>query len=231
MKLLGITVLVQENPDDMESVIAHKLILQLEHVHFSYPGQVVFNNVCAHIPPGLTVIQGDESTGKTTLLNLITGKWTVSSGVIRTPLLGLPDNAPLLKHHYFLVGDDAEDWESRTPRAFFEHCQSKYGMVDSQVLEELVEAFGLREHVEKNMFMLSRGSKRKVWLVAAFAAGAPITLMDDPFIALDHQSVCLLKDLINETAEWKDKALIITQHVGDAELNPTHLIDLNKAHS
>lgn len=215
----------------MEDVFGQKPILRLEQVHVSYSGHVVFKNFCAAIPPGLTVLQGDESTGKTSLLNIITNKVPMSSGLIQYPLLGLPDNAPLMKDQYFFVADDAEDWESRTPQAFFDHCRSRHQTMDDRMLEELVDAFGLREHVEKNFYMLSRGSKRKVWLVAAFAAGAPITLIDDPFIALDHQSVCLLKDLINETAEWKDKALIITQHVGDAELNPTHLIDLNKAHS
>ena len=55
--------------------------------------------------------------------------------------------------------------------------------------------------------------------------------MDDPFVALDHQSVCLLKEVINEAAGWADKALIMTQHIPDAELKAAHLIDLNKAHS
>jgi len=215
----------------MENQFAHNLLLRLEQIHFSYPGNIVFNDVSANIPPGLTVLQGDESTGKTTLLNIIAGKLPLSSGCIQYPVFGMLDSRQLMKHQYFFVGEDAADWESRTPLAFFEGCRSRYGTMHDQTLEDLVNAFGLAEHVEKNLYMLSRGSKRKVWLAAAFAVDAPLTLMDDPFIALDHQSVCLLKDLINEAADWTDKALIMTQHILDPELNPTYLIDLNKAHS
>ena len=215
----------------MDSVISMQLMMRLEQIHFSYSGNVVFNNFCASIPPGLTALQGDESSGKTTLLNIIAGKLSLSSGTIQYPSLGLPDNARLSERQYFFVGEDAADWESRTPLMFFDHCRSRYGTLNDQILEELVDAFALSDHIEKNLFMLSRGSRRKVWLSAAFAVGAPITLMDDPFIALDHQSVCLLKQVINEAAGWADKALIMTQHIPDAELKAAHLIDLNKAHS
>jgi len=37
--------------------------------------------------------------------------------------------------------------------------------------------------------MLSTGSKRKVYLAAAFAAGAAVTLLDDPFASLDKGSI------------------------------------------
>lgn len=215
----------------MESVNGGIDLVKFQAVSFSYPGHDVFKDFSATIPAGMVMLLGDESTGKTTLVKLIAGQLSAASGVIHYPSLSQTGHPGLMRHQYFMVGEDAQEWETQTPLAFFEHCQNRYGTLDASVLEKLVDAFGMREHVAKNLYMLSRGSKRKVWLVAAFAVGAPITLMDDPFIALDHQSVCLLKDLVNETAEWQDKALIVTQHVPDADLKPTHLIDLNKVAS
>lgn len=215
----------------MESVNRGIDLVKLDNMSFSYPGHHVFQNVCATIPAGMVILQGNESTGKTTLVKLIAGQLSASSGVIRYRSLSSLAAESLTKEQYFLVGEDADEWELRTPLEFFDHCQSRYGAIDTLFLEELVDAFGLKEHVGKNLYKLSRGSKRKVWLAAAFAVAAPITLMDDPFIALDRQSVVLLKELINDAAHWTDKTLIITQHVPDAELHPTHLIDLNKVHS
>lgn len=215
----------------MESVNGGIDLVKLQKVSFDFSGHDVFRDLSATIPPGLAVLLGDESTGKTTLIKLIAGQFAVSSGQIIYPSLCSTEDAVLMKHHYFLVGEDADDWEPRTPLDFFEHCHARYGKIDTPFLEDLVDAFGLKEHVGKNLYMLSRGSKRKVWLTASFAVGAPITFIDDPFIALDQQSVCLLKSLINEAANWTDRTLIITQHVLDAELHPTHLIDLNKVRS
>lgn len=215
----------------MESVNGGVDLVKLQAVSFSFPGRDVFKDFSVSIPAGMVALLGDESTGKTTLVKLIAGQLSGFSGLISYPSLSQPGHPGLKPHQYFMVGEDAQEWESRTPMAFFEHCHVRYGTLDASMLEKLVDAFGLREHVGKYFYMLSRGSKRKVWLVAAFAVRAPITLLDDPFIALDHQSVCLLKDLINETAEWTDKTLIITQHVPDADLKLNYLIDLNKVPS
>ena len=212
----------------MDSVNGGIHLVKLHGVSFSYPGHDVFKDFSATVPPGMVIFQGDESTGKTTLIKLVAGELSVSSGMMTYPALGLTASSVLLKHQYFLVGEQADHWESLTAQAFFDHCHDRFEQLDARILAKLVDAFGLREHVEKNLYMLSRGSKRKVWLVAALACGAPIILMDDPFMALDHQSVVLLKDCLNEAAAWTDRALIITQHVPDTDLLPTHLIDLNK---
>ncbi len=207
-----------------------KQFLTLQKLYFSYGEHQVIKDFSANIPCGLTILQGDESTGKSTLLKLIAGSLSPSSGSIEYPGHLHDRRSDGGRELIFVVGDQAEDWEQKTPSAFFEHCRSIYRGMNTQRLDALIDAFGLREHVEKTLFMLSRGSKRKVWLAAAFSAGAPVSLIDDPFIALDVQSVRTLKALLNESAQWTDRALITTQHVPDPDLTPTQLIDLNKVH-
>lgn len=207
-----------------------KQFLTLQKLYFSYGEHRVVKDFSANIPCGLTILQGDESTGKSTLLKLIAGSLSPSSGSIEYPAQLQHVGSAVSSEQIFVVGDQAEDWEQKTPSAFFEYCRSMYRGMNTQRLNALIDAFGLREHVEKTLFMLSRGSKRKVWLTAAFSAGAPVTLIDDPFIALDVQSVRTLKTLLNESAQWTDRALITTQHVPDPDLTPTQLIDLNKVH-
>jgi energy-coupling factor transporter ATP-binding protein EcfA2 len=56
-------------------------------------------------------------------------------------------------------------------------------------MAEVTDGLSLAEHLAKPLYMLSTGSKRKVWLAAAFAAGATLTLLDDPFAALDKPSI------------------------------------------
>lgn len=207
-----------------------KQFLSLQKVSFSFGEHEVLRDFSISIPNGLTILQGDESTGKSTLLKLIAGSLRPSSGHIEYPGHLHDRRTDAGSDRIFVVGEQAEDWEQKTPSAFFEHCRSLYRGMNTSRLDVLVDAFGLREHVEKNLFMLSRGSKRKVWLAAAFSAEALVTLIDDPFIALDVQSVRTLKTLLNESAQWAERALITTQHVPDPDLTPTLLIDLNKVH-
>ncbi|MDP1687921.1 MAG: ABC transporter, partial [Hydrogenophaga sp.] len=56
------------------------------------------------------------------------------------------------------------------------------------------------------------GSKRKVWLCAAFAAGTPLTLIDEPFAALDTASIRFLRGLLEEASSHHDRAWVLADH-------------------
>jgi ABC-type multidrug transport system ATPase subunit len=57
-----------------------------------------------------------------------------------------------------------------------------------QDVPALCEALSLTPHLDKPMYMLSTGSRRKVWLAAALCAHAPVTLLETPLAALDAPS-------------------------------------------
>jgi len=54
--------------------------------------------------------------------------------------------------------------------------------------DEAMAAFRLDEHLDKRLFMLSTGTRRKLALVMAWASGADLVLLDQPFAALDGRS-------------------------------------------
>ena len=123
-----------------------------------------------------------------TLVKTQLGKLTpeTAARLVRTGLLGTPkpvgDRAlPAFPPGLGLRPEEDDDCEfvSRT----------EVEKVLMAVLQHLIQAFELTPHLEKPLYMLSTGSKRKVWLAAAFASGAAVTLLDQPFAALDKASV------------------------------------------
>jgi len=64
-----------------------------------------------------------------------------------------------------------------------------------------VGEWALHEHLHKEMFRLSTGSRRKVLLAAAFASGAPLTVIEEPEAALDHASIRYLREALGAEAE------------------------------
>jgi energy-coupling factor transporter ATP-binding protein EcfA2 len=60
--------------------------------------------------------------------------------------------------------------------------------------------------------MLSTGSKRKVWLAGAFASGATVTLLDEPFAALDKASIGFVMELLEEAAHHPKRAWVLAHH-------------------
>lgn len=77
----------------------------------------------------------------------------------------------------------------------------------------MTEAFALAPHLPKSIYMLSTGTKRKVFLAAAFASGAAVTLLDEPLAALDKTSITLVLDVLQEASHHISRAWVVADYV------------------
>ena len=75
--------------------------------------------------------------------------------------------------------------------------------------------------------MLSSGSRRKVWLAAAFASGAALTLVDEPFAALDQASIKVVGELLADAAGDSGRATVIAHYEAPPGLALAMTLDLN----
>jgi energy-coupling factor transporter ATP-binding protein EcfA2 len=60
--------------------------------------------------------------------------------------------------------------------------------------------------------MLSTGTKRKVWLTAAFAAGCSVTLLDEPFAALDRASIDFVNQQLQEAHAQRQGVWVVCDY-------------------
>ena len=70
----------------------------------------------------------------------------------------------------------------------------------------------LGPHLAKPGTMLSAGTKRKVWLAGAFASGAAVTLLDEPFAALDKASIGFVLELLDDAAAGSARAWVVADY-------------------
>ena len=95
---------------------------------------------------------------------------------------------------------------------YLDSLSRHYPRFSADTMAELVDGFALGPHLAKPMYMLSTGSRRKVWLTAAFAAGTPLTLIDQPFAALDAPSIRFLRELLSDAADHAARAWLLADH-------------------
>lgn len=187
-------------------------LLQARGLTFGWPGQPLLHNLDVDIPPGLTAVRGDEGCGKTTLLRLLAGEWTPQAGSVRRHGLALTtaDAAWAQQVCWFDPRSTAHD-EVVVCDLLAQQAARHPGHAPD-LLDELIDAFSLAPHLHKPMYMLSTGSQRKVWLSLSFAAQAPVTLLDQPFAALDGPSVRCVRELLQEAAEHSTRAWVVADH-------------------
>ncbi|MFT3957316.1 MAG: ATP-binding cassette domain-containing protein [Piscinibacter sp.] len=168
-------------------------LLDAEDLCFAPAGRPLFDGLSFQLRPGLTFVRGGEGCGKSTLLRVIAGTQAVDAGRLKRWAHSCFHEQPADTAHDQVV---ARDWLAARQAGFADW--------NAVLAAALIDAFGLDEHIDKPMYMLSTGSRRKVGLVAAAASGAELTLLETPFAALDNASRRVLGELLAEAAEPAD---------------------------
>lgn len=202
-------------------------ILLTHGLVFAFPQQPVFNDFSVAIPNGLTYVVGDESSGKTTLLRLLAGDLTPQAGSIAVCGVNQAVNLASYKQHVFWVDPRTSVHDGISPSEYFDLQRRIYPAFDDAMLATSIEGLSLNDHASKAMYMLSAGSKRKVWLAAAFASGAAVTLLDEPFAALDKASINFLIQQLEISAQKSKRAWVIADYEVQQNLTTNYTIDLD----
>lgn len=187
-------------------------VVTVQGLHFGWPGIPLFHHLNLVLPAGVSVVCGEESSGKTTLLRLLSGDLSAHHGSI--VLRGATPNAPdqPLSTQVFRTEPRSDAFDAISALAWWASLPARYPRFNARLARELAHGFALEPHIEKPLYMLSAGSKRKVWLCAAFAAGTSLTLIDEPFAALDKASIRFLHGLLEEASSHPDRAWVLADH-------------------
>jgi ABC-type multidrug transport system ATPase subunit len=164
-------------------------------------GVRVIDRLSFDVGPGLTLVLGGDGRGKTSLLRLMAGALAPDAGTLR-----VRGSVPYAPEPNDAAHDEAValDWLARERAA--------HAGWDVALEADLLEAFALREHLGKELFRLSTGSRRKLGLVAAFAAGATLALLDTPFAGLDGPSRTVLGELLADAAGHATRGWVVADH-------------------
>ncbi len=133
---------------------------------------------------------GPSGCGKSTLLRIIGGLHQASTGTVSVN--GLDADAARAAKQYGLVPQSPAlvPWRTVAQNVRFLTGLHRGGashpvMTDAEI-DGLLEAVGLAGFTSAYPHELSGGMQQRASLVRAFALGAPILLMDEPFAALDE---------------------------------------------
>jgi phospholipid/cholesterol/gamma-HCH transport system ATP-binding protein len=182
-------------------------IVEVDDVHFAYPGREIFTGVSLTIPRGRIVgIMGASGSGKTTLLRLSGGQLLPQSGEIRID--GESINALArrdLNRVRRKVGMQFQQGGLFTDLSVFENIafpmrektDLPVSMIRDIVLMKL-NAVGLRGAAQLMPSELSGGMARRVGLARAIAMDPRLVMYDEPFSGLDPISCSVIGNLVRE---------------------------------
>ena len=181
--------------------------IDLSNVCFSYnkgADRGLINDLSLHIPAGDRVcIMAPSGTGKTTLLNLITGGLKPDSGIVSFEVdTGDSVNISMVFQEDRLC--------SEYTAAYNIALGLKRGCRKTDLIQSHLEQLGMGESIFADVKELSGGMKRRVAIVRAVMSPSRVLILDEPFASLDEE----LKD---RTAEYiienlNGRTLVVVSH-------------------
>jgi NitT/TauT family transport system ATP-binding protein len=160
------------------------------------------------------MIVGPSGCGKTTLLRILAGLDTPTSGTVEisAPEAGGPGNSMVFQ------GDSLFPWMTVFENAAFGLVTRQRPRAEiAEVVGHYLNRTGLTRFTHAYPHQLSGGMRQRVSIARAFANDPDILLMDEPFSALDEQNKLLLQEeLLRIWEETRKTVVFITHSVDEA---------------
>ncbi len=171
----------------------------------------VLRGVSASFEPGrVTAVVGPNASGKTTLMKSILGLVLPDAGEVTID--GQPTRGnPGVRRIVGYLPQEPRFPDNLRVRELFAFVQDLRGERPDH-LDDLIDLFQLRPHLDKPLRVLSGGSKQKASAVLAFLFRPKVLLLDEPSAGLDPVASSRLKDRISEERS-KGATIILTSHV------------------
>lgn len=191
----------KENSNPRIEYGINKLIIQ--SVTFSYENQLIFEDASMELPLyGMVLIQGGNGTGKSTLLNLLSGSLQAKQGNILID--GYYINTDICYQYISKVSqkDIILDDTVENNIIFFDQQESDI----EKLMKEIVSIENINLNSKISADSLSGGEKRSIAVARAIYHTKKILLLDEPDTGLDNKRWV---NLVNVLKRYSNRMLII----------------------
>lgn len=189
-----------------------------------YKDKVAVDKVSLRLTKGINGLLGANGTGKTTLMRMLCGTLTPTSGSVS--LDGLDVSSEDYRAVLGYLPQDFGYYPNFTGMDFLLYLAALKGLSKSHAKRkaaELLELVGLKDVGRKKIKTYSGGMKQRLGIAQALLNDPWLLVVDEPTAGLDPQERVRFRNLIAELG--KDTIVLLSTHiVSDVEPIADHLL-------
>ena len=189
-------------------------MLKLDQVSKRYKKQIVFQDLSAAFPIGVTILTGPSGVGKSTLLRLCASVEKPNSGAILWNDQSLAKVKRSFRSVLGYAPQIVDFPEDLTALEFMTHIGALKGLRYKEAklqTETLLARLNLLPDIDKQIRGFSGGMRRRLGLAQAFLGRPECLIIDEPTAELDSETAGLVHDLIFEAGQ--SAVIIMTTHL------------------
>ena len=169
-----------------------------------------------HVEKGeFVVVVGPSGAGKTTVLNILGGMDTATSGEVIIDGVDITgfSQKELTRYRRDDIGFVFQFYNLIPNLTALENVELMKDIVDTDINGlEVLNSVGLKDHADQFPAQLSGGEQQRVSIARAVAKQPTMLLCDEPTGALDSKTGVLILNLLQDMSNNKDTTVVIVTH-------------------
>src|SRR4051812_20093867 len=161
-------------------------------------------------------ILGANSSGKSTLIRLVSGLLTLDEGRVEVFGNDIERDEMAVKRLINRVSVDAAFFKKLSPMENLMFAARLYGLDAWETRRRAVEILGRlgigEKRVGRPIEQMSRGMQQKVAIARALLTSPSLLLLDEPTTGLDPRSKLDVQSFIEELRQTHDASIVLTTH-------------------
>lgn len=190
---------------------------QVQDASVERAGRLLFQPVSFVLQAGQALhLQGDNGSGKTSLLRALCGLSTLSQGHARWGAMSVSADHHAFKREVFYLGHALGLKDELTALENLQvACAIAGQTLSTTAAQSALQVQGLAKRMHLPLRVLSQGQKRRVALARLQVSAARLWVLDEPWVALDQAAQSALTDLLNAHVA-QGGLLLFTSHQAPA---------------
>ncbi|BDM74446.1 ABC transporter ATP-binding protein (plasmid) [Streptomyces nigrescens] len=186
--------------------LANGATLEVRGLRHAYGRRVVLRGVDLTVRPGALVgVVGENGTGKSTLLKILSGELRPQRGNVRRA------------GRFGYCPQDVVLNDALTVRQHLEFFRTAFALSDLRYTDEIMEVLRFSEYADERAGLLSGGTRQKLNLTLALMHDPRLLLLDEPYQGFDWETYQRFWHLAARLRDAGRSVLVVSHLAYDAE--------------
>ena len=188
-------------------------MIQLDTIGKRFRYEWIFRNISSTFEQGRRyAILGPNGVGKSTLMKILSGHLTPSSGKMTVQIKDKILDADDIYRYVNYAAPYIELIEEFTLTEAIDFHIKFHPLSNSLTINDLIAVLGFQKSRDKEIRYFSSGMRQRLKLALAICSNSPILLLDEPTTNLDVQGVAWYRGLMQQYTEGSNRLVIIASN-------------------
>lgn len=200
--------------EKLEGILLMKEVIRTNNLSKRYGEDLALSNINITVKQGdIYGLVGNNGSGKTTFLRILTGQSEATSGSFELFSKSSSTDLSKARRRTGAIIEMPCFYPKLTVEKNMEYYRIQRGIPGKERIDKVLEEVGLLKAKKKRFQDLSLGMKQRLGLALAMMTEPELLLLDEPINGLDPSGIIEIRNLLLKLNKEKNITILISSHI------------------